>query len=159
MFSNWLLAKAGWLQLFLSAWAFWPHVWPVSLSPQDPASIAHYKLPVWYPLCFLFFHVNSYLSTFHTQSFSMYTLEVHAVLHNQTCSNTGLQPSVPLCRLNLCELSRPLALQKGKRYIFRINRKNLAALGRFSQHPPSVIILGLWNQFFLGGTCFSPFTK
>lgn len=31
------------------------HVWPVSLSPEDPGSIAHYKLPVWYPLCFLFF--------------------------------------------------------------------------------------------------------
>lgn len=72
-----------------------------------------------------FFQMNSYLSTFHTQSFFMCTLEVHAVLHNQTCSNTGLQPSVPSCQLNLCELSRPLALQRGRRYIFRINRKNL----------------------------------
>lgn len=70
-----------------------------------------------------FFQMNSYSSTFHTQSFSMYPLEVCAVLHNLTCSNTGLQPSVPSCRLNLCEFSRPLALQRGKRYIFRIDRK------------------------------------
>lgn len=30
-----------------------------------------------------------------------------------------------LCRLNLCEFSRPLALQRGKRHIFRINKKSL----------------------------------
>lgn len=93
------------------------HVWPVPLSPEDPGSIARYELPVWSPLCFLFFQVNSYSSTFHTQSF-LYPLEVCAALHNLTCSNTGLQPSVPSCRLNLCEFSRPLALQRGKRYIF-----------------------------------------
>lgn len=54
-----------------------------------------------------FFQMNSYSSTFHTQSFFMYTLQVCAVLHNQTCSSAGLQPSVPcvdLICVNLADL-------------------------------------------------------
>lgn len=68
MFWNWLLANADWLQLFLSAWFLWPHVWPVSLSTEDSGSIAHYKLPVWYPLFPFFLDESLFISLSHTAS-------------------------------------------------------------------------------------------